>query len=120
MTKQWPGEEPEERDVIFRCTCGHEGLIVESVNWEPWQEVFIGFWSIGHNKADCGCWRCRLRHIWRIIRHGHPYVDMVAMDADTAHDLGMMLIAHSIDILREREKGVLNAVTDDADTGNQL
>lgn len=88
MTDHWPDDEPK---TIFECLCGLEGLIVDGVNWDNWKEVWIAFWRWGMD-GKCTCWRCRIRHIWQIIRHGHPWTDMVCLAPKDARRLANAIL----------------------------
>ena len=77
----------DSRITIFRWDCMTEGLTAVSYNEEtdmcidaPYIE--IAFWLSGH--PDKYCWKYRIRHIWRIIRKGYPYVDMVTFEKESA------------------------------------
>ena len=96
MTAHWPDGEPK---VILECTCGVEGLVISGVNWDDWKEIWLMFYSMGHH-GKCKCWRCRLRHIWEIVRHGTPYTDMICLDARSARIVAQK-ISDYVDILEE-------------------
>ena len=77
----------QDSTEIFKCDCHTEGILVH------WDEGFpdcedsagveLAFWQMGHNYGGYN-WRYRLRHIWRILKTGRPYTDMVMMKPDTA------------------------------------
>jgi len=43
------------------------------------------------NRAYGTDWRARLKHIWYIIKYGHPYMDKITMEADVARQLAERL-----------------------------
>jgi hypothetical protein len=47
--------------------------------------IEVAFWQQGH--PDPPSVKDRLRHIWQIIRHGHPYTDSVILDRDNIMNL---------------------------------
>lgn len=65
----------EER--LFLCTCGGEGITFQVDE----DGLMLAMWRVGG--VDTG-WRNRLRHIWQIIKRGHPYTDDMILDWDTA------------------------------------
>ena len=87
MSDHWP----EEPKTIFECSCGVEGLVVDGVNWDNWKEIWIAFWRFG-TEGKCTCWKCRFRHIWQIIRHGHPWTDMVSLSSKDARRLANAIL----------------------------
>ena len=68
-----------ERNFIV-CDCGEHAVSVDLYDDGETYLVFMSFWSAGHHGGACRCWKCRLRHIWHIIRHGTPYTDMIIFD----------------------------------------
>jgi|WetSurSiteA1Bulk_404760.scaffolds.fasta_scaffold01558_6 hypothetical protein len=74
--------EPKE-EKIFLCSCGTEGLIVHGLQWEDTPiEIEIAFWKYAHDVSYT--LKEKLRAIKYILKKGHPYVDMVGMDVETA------------------------------------
>ena len=72
---------------IFKCDCVTEGILIR------WDEGFpdcedsagleLAFWQMGHDYGSID-WRYRLRHAWRILKTGRPYLDMVMMNSNMA------------------------------------
>jgi hypothetical protein len=58
------------------CSCSCHALCIES---DPDWGLDIAFWKSGHDYTYS--WRQRLRHIWRVIRVGHPYADSITLDS---------------------------------------
>lgn len=82
----------KEKTEYFQCSCYSEGLYVAVSNDEELSIVDIGFFSYGLNTPKDISLKHRLRHIWKIITSGTPYVDMVSLDQKTAIRLGEHLI----------------------------
>lgn len=76
---------------FFVCNCGGEAVALCQYRCKGKIEFLgLALWRYG---ADCNFgWRWQLRHIWNIIRHGHPYVDDIILSAENARDLGEKLI----------------------------
>ena len=69
---------------FFVCDCTEHAIAVESEKDEPTINIAIWHCGVEEEKAS---WRERLRHIWRIIRHGHPYADCVVLKEDEIRKL---------------------------------
>ncbi len=80
----WPGE-PQS---LFRCRCGAEmiGVYVD----EEMGNVEMAFWTWGNRPSQPGPF-IRLRHIWHILRYGHPYVDQIILERDELEHLAATL-----------------------------
>lgn len=92
-----------ERQELITCTCDTEALVVDLVDIGDWREVWIAFWRLG--QAGRGTdWRCRLRHVWQVIRHGTPYADMVCLEPKKAQWLGEQLIEAANMLLEENSE----------------
>ena len=81
----------EQKFVV--CDCHTHALAVsllEDGDDAAWDEIGISFWTYGHGRTDC--WRERLRHIWNIVRRGHPYLDSVCLSREKARELGETLV----------------------------
>jgi len=70
------------------CDCYEHALIV-SWDWED-DKLCFAFWRRGYWE---GGWRERLRHIWFIIKYGHPYYDEVILDSRKAKKMAMHVLA---------------------------
>ena len=75
---------------LFLCECCDAALAVE--RWEPDEIkglIGISFWRWGHggNAYD------RLRHVWYVVRCGHPYTDEVLLTPEMARALAAHLLA---------------------------
>jgi len=76
---------------FFLCGCSQHALGVsretfsgdkgevyfDSIEFTIWQQPTNGIYTI----------REKLRHIWQIIRWGHPYADFVDLDLESALEL---------------------------------
>ena len=94
---------------IFMCDCGTEGIVVLSENdmfegTEDGPAVDLAFMGTGHQKDGRMSWRERIRVIWRIIRKGNVFNDMVIMSRATARNLAHhLLYITSKDKVKEQE-----------------
>ena len=75
-------ETADEHGTMVFCECGSEAIQVSW--WEDDPEVFLSNWSHGSGGI---VWRHRLKHIWQILRKGHPYTDSVILSPDEAKKL---------------------------------
>ena len=76
--------------AVFPCSCGGEGLVVNVWREEDWpDEVCISIWRLGHRHP---WWKYQLRHIWYIIKHGHPYLDDIVMTTKVARDFATRIL----------------------------
>lgn len=84
---------PQNNRKFFLCGCHSEGVMLCSEGPEDKCEGFIelSFFSL-YGNSKLFSWRDRIRLIWRIIREGHPYLDMVTLPPEVAKDLGIALI----------------------------
>ncbi len=67
-----------ENDTVIMCDCGAHSLVLTHGRDGDFRWTTLAFWEMGH--GDGHGLVDRIRHIWRIIRHGHPYGDMVCLD----------------------------------------
>ena len=74
---------------FFECMCGHSVL---SVTWDEWDEYTNYVSLLIYGEYTPG-WKDRVRHIWSIGKHGHPWVatELLLREAD-AKRLGDLLI----------------------------
>lgn len=76
---------------MWLCTCGSDGLTLgDPKDWDGL--VPITMWRSGYWKE--GLWT-RLKHIWHIIRYGHPYIDSLLLTPEAAEDVARQLAAYS-------------------------
>jgi hypothetical protein len=86
------------------CDCGTEGVVVATES-EPYENaadgpfVELAFFGQGHQKDGRLGWVARLLIIWRIIRKGNVFNDMVIMQRSTARNL-----AHHLLYITSRDK----------------
>ena len=74
----------------FECECG---CVVLTVAVDDWDEYTTFVWLTIYGEHHAG-WKDRLRHIWSIIRDGHPWGSQELMfRLDEADRLGRILIA---------------------------
>jgi hypothetical protein len=79
-------------DMLFFCECGSTALAISRFNWDDEGEEFwveISPWTYMPNRP---LFFNSLRHIWHIIRYGHPYQDFVMVRPEKARALGEYLI----------------------------
>lgn len=71
----------------FRCGCGTSGLIVEWYDEEKpeFDELWISTWQYGMGNHISI--RDKLRSIWRIIRYGTAYANMVSLSKEDVKKL---------------------------------
>jgi len=64
------------------CDCYHHAIAVSDEFVEEGEgEIYLSFWRYGNYE---GGWRERLRHIWHILKYGHPYTDEIVLRAEQA------------------------------------
>lgn len=76
---------------FYVCQCGGEAIALSA--WyedDELEEVLLSYWRIGHS-FNAG-WRERLRHIWHIIRYGHPYADEILLSPSDAANFAHRLL----------------------------
>ena len=83
-------DELKENLRLFLCDDGLEAIGVYHWDDDGVRVVEIAPWSAGFQGA-----RTTLRHIWYVIRHGHPYVDFVRFSQGQARELGEYLLSIS-------------------------
>ena len=72
----------------FECECSAE--IISISKWRGDPEIFISMYSIGAGGYRPN-WRYRIKYIWHIIKHGHPYTDSIVLSAEEAGRLSELL-----------------------------
>jgi len=84
-------------DFRVQCDChSHELHVTHDEDF-----ISITIWRDGYTSSEYGL-KDKLRHIWQIIRHGTPWVDMVLLNKESSKKLGEHLIKASED-LKESE-----------------
>ncbi len=73
----------------FECVCGHSVL---SVGREEWDEYSNFVFLLIYGEYTAG-WKDRLRHIWSIVKYGHPWgtTELMLLESE-AERLGKLLI----------------------------
>jgi len=81
-------------EADFECRC-HGDLLRVSI-WrdhpEDPPEIYLSAWQC--RSARSSSWRQRLRHIWRILRCGQPYLDDMILSHKDALRLARFLDDH--------------------------
>jgi hypothetical protein len=81
--------------IVHLCDCSTHGLAVTRIDWNDdgtLVDVELALWRQG-NHGECTCWQCRLRHIWYIMRYGHPYTsDWVSANRETARAIAAAIL----------------------------
>jgi len=67
--------------IFIECDCYSEGLAINEDVSDGYIE--ISYWKYGIDSGKLTIWS-RLRHIWNIIKYGHPNTDMILLDSDKA------------------------------------
>lgn len=105
---------------MFPCDCCGEGLYAsiwpaeddefvvlatdkENEDW-GYFTIDIGFWGCGHCYDRRPSWKSRLRQMWYIWKHGHPWRDMVSMKTDVAKGFAFELLSKARKL--ERRKNI--------------
>ena len=71
----------------FECECSC--AIIAISKWRGDPEICLSMYHIGEGHRPL--WRYRLRHIWYIVRHGHPYSDTIVLSGEEAGRLSELL-----------------------------
>ena len=103
MTQTKLNKEKEFRRFI-KCACNTCMIDVSLLEFnEPTDipDIHMGFWKYGHPTPNS--WWNRLRHIWDIIRYGHPWEDYVIMRDFEAKRL-VKTLQKMIGIIEQRKK----------------
>jgi hypothetical protein len=77
-----------EEVKLFRCDCYSEGVVVEP--WEECDGIFLAFWQYGYYKPS---FTQRLKYIWKIIKDGTPYTDMVCFNKEKAIEFAKYILS---------------------------
>ena len=66
----------DDKDLHLTCSChGHDLRFARDDDDLMW---YISLWERRHGNGYS--WRNRLRHIWFILRKGHPFVDEIVLE----------------------------------------
>ena len=76
-------------DITEYFECGCSGEIIAVSKWRGDPEICLSMYSIGEGYRPN--WRFRFRHIWHIIRRGHPYSDTIVLSGEEAGRLSELL-----------------------------
>lgn len=91
----------EQPEKMFPCDCCAEGIVMtvfecmddevavvcrdsEDEDRIPYYALRFAFWGEGAYDNNKPNWRDRLRQMWYVWKHGHAYVNMVAMKPKVA------------------------------------
>lgn len=72
------------------CDCYGHALYLEMYQDDPNKDLWISLFERGTDGKKM-CWSQRLRWAWHIIRHGHPFTDMVTINEDKVKELQQFL-----------------------------
>jgi hypothetical protein len=80
-------------EKFFVCDCGAEAIGLSTWDTDDkTTEVCLSFWSFGNDSGHYS-WKDKMRHIWQIIKKGHPYTDSVILNAEKTKELGNLLLS---------------------------
>jgi len=88
---------------FYFCQCGTEAVVLD--DWEDYPGLSL--WRAGASYSPR--WQHRLRHIWNIVRYGHPYTDDILLSKESARELGEKLIELA-DRIERREPAPFSSV----------
>lgn len=88
------------KNEIYLCDCGCEGIIIEFD--EEFPEVFLSFWNRGLKPSNPSLYT-KLRWIWHIIKDGSPWNDSIALNLEHCIEFGNKLIEYGNKI-KEKNK----------------
>ena len=61
------------------CDCyGHSLLLLSD---EEDKQLYLTMFQYGYNSKSYS-WKTKLRHIWTIIKYGHPYTDEIILSKE--------------------------------------
>ena len=75
-----------DKPAALFCTCNSEAIVVT-----PLGDGEVSLVMFDWRGGGSSTWAYRLRHIWRILTVGHPYMDDVILSADDAQKLAGVL-----------------------------
>ena len=71
-------------EEFYVCSCGANAIsLLRWVGDPDDTDISISMWERGSSGRE-DSWHERLRHIWHIIRKGHPFEDEVILSQDDA------------------------------------
>jgi hypothetical protein len=71
------------RFYMMLCDCWEHAIGIQFDD-DDFDFLYLAFWHCGRPYYS---FRDKLRHIWQIIRYGHPYCDNVLLTKETAAEL---------------------------------
>ena len=73
----------------FECVCGHSVLAVDRDEWDEYTN-YVSLVIYGEHTPG---WKGRLRHVWSIVKYGHPWssTELLLLESE-AERLGRILI----------------------------
>jgi hypothetical protein len=77
-------------EASFTCGCHTES--VHLTKWKGDEEVYFSMWNMSGFDPRNLTWKHRLRHIWRIVRKGAPFLDQLVLGETDAHSMGQWLL----------------------------
>lgn len=82
----------QSKASIFPCDCMSEGLVVvaesdDDRRFDGSPFIHIAFFGMGGYADGRLTWRNRLRWVWKILRTGNPFEDMVTLRASVAKNM---------------------------------
>lgn len=89
-TSAYRKQQQEVRRLQFvECDCHCHAICIEMDPRYDCESISFSIWYMGE-EHKWGWWR-RLHILWRIIRHGHPYLDSIALRADQMLHFAQMI-----------------------------
>lgn len=80
-------KQPEKH--YFECECGHSVMSVMHDEFDDWTDLV---WITIYGEHTAG-WKDRLRHIWSIIKYGHPWASTeIILRKESAEQLAELLL----------------------------
>ena len=87
----------QSKAAIFQCDCGSEGLVVvvesdleRECEGAPF--IDIAFFGMGSYADGRLSWYNRLRWVWKILRTGNPFTDMVCLRSNVAKNMAYHIL----------------------------
>ena len=73
-------------EEFYVCSCSATAISLSRYKDDPIGEIHISMWEQGISARRDSWWE-RLRHIWHIIRKGHPFEDYLILSQEDAVSL---------------------------------
>ena len=81
----------KDTDKLFvMCDCYGHALYLEAYKDDDCKDLWISLFERGTDGKKMG-WSQRLHWCWHILRHGHPFTDMVTINEDKVKTLQTFL-----------------------------